>query len=209
MIGRLQGILVERDGNHVIVDVGGVGYLVACSGYTLGQLPEGGQPVTLRVFTHAQENKIALYGFLTGPERALFDHLITVKNVGPASAMAILSGGADPRAIAELIAREDVAGLVKIKGVGKKTAELLVVELREKCEMLLVTWNASGEARSVARPTSAVRSPRDRMLDEVASALAAMGWKPAEAEAVVAELEVTPGITMEALLRQALRSMPR
>ncbi len=209
MIGRLQGTLIERDGAQIIVDCGGVGYLVTCSGYTLGGLPLAGEPVTLRVFTHAQENKIALYGFLTGAERELFDHLITVKNVGPASAMAILSGGADPRAIAELIAREDVAGLIKIKGVGKKTAELLVVELREKCEALLLTWSASGELRPAARSVGAGRGPRHRMLDEVASAMIAMGWKPAEAEAVVADLAITPGITIEALLRQALRSMPR
>ena len=143
MIGQLRGTLAARlANNHVIVDCGGVGYEVACSGYTLAALPELEQPVTLRVFTHAQENKIALYGFATAPERELFDHLITVKNVGPSTAMAILSGGAEPRMIAELIAKEDTAGLTKIKGVGKKTAELLVVELREKSRNLVVIrWN--------------------------------------------------------------------
>ena len=209
MIGRLQGTLVERDGNQIIVDCGGVGYLVTCSGYTLGELPPGGERVTLRVFTHAQENKIALYGFLTAAERELFDHLITVKNVGPASAMAILSGGADPRAIAELIAHEDLAGLTRIKGVGKKTAELLVVELREKCEALLLTWTASGAIRPAARSAGAGRPSRPRVLDEVVSALCAMGWKPVEAEAAVTELDFTPGISIEVLLRQALRNMPR
>ncbi len=209
MIGRLHGTLASRDGNQIIVDCGGVGYLVTCSGYTLGGLPIGGELVTLRVFTHAQENKIALYGFLTAAERELFDHLITVKNVGPASAMAILSGGADPRAIAELIAREDTAGLTKIKGVGKKTAELLVVELREKCEALLLTWTASGAIRPAARAAGAGRPSRPRVLDEVVSALCAMGWKPVEAEAAVVELDFTPGITIEVLLRQALRNMPR
>ncbi len=209
MIGRLHGLLVERDGNQIIVDCGGVGYLVTCSGYTLGGLPAGGEPVTLRIFTHAQENKIALYGFLTAAERELFDHLITVKNVGPASAMAILSGGADPRVIAELIAGEDTAGLTKIKGVGKKTAELLVVELREKCQALLLTWTASGAIRSAARPAGAGRPNRPRVLDEVVSALCAMGWKPVEAEGAVAELDFSPGITIEVLLRQALRNMPR
>lgn len=208
MIGRLRGTVVERDGHQIVVDCGGVGYLVTCSGYTLGALPAVDEPVVLKVFTHAQENKIALYGFLTEPERELFDHLITVKNVGPASAMAILSGGADPRAIAELIAREDTAGLTKIKGVGKKTAELLVVELRDKCQGLLMTWQVSGDLRPVARPAGA-RAPRHPMLDEVASALVGLGWKPVEAEAVVAELTVGPGITIEVLLRQALRSMPR
>lgn len=208
MIGRLQGLLERVSGHQVIIDCGGVGYLVTCSGYTLNGLPADGQ-VTLRVFTHALENKIALYGFLTPGERELFDALITVKNVGPSSAMAILSGGADPRAIAELISREDVVGLTRIKGVGKKTAELIVVELHEKCTEMLLSWNAHGEVRSVARPAGSGRAYRPRVLDEVSSALIAMGWKPAEAEAVVGDLDLSPGISIEELLRQALRSMPR
>ncbi len=208
MIGRLRGTLVDRAGMHVVVDCGGVGYDVTCSGYTLGALPALGEEVVLRVFTHAQENKIALYGFFTAHERELFDHLITVKNVGPSSAMAILSGGHDPRGIAELISKEDTAGLTRLKGVGKKTAEMLVVELREKCELLLLTWSAAGGPRPVAAPAG-TRRARHPMLDEVQSALVGMGWKPLEAEAVVAELALEPGITLEALLRQALRSMPR
>jgi Holliday junction DNA helicase RuvA len=209
MIGQLRGTLAARlPNNHVIVDCGGVGYEVACSGYTLAALPEVDAPVTLRVFTHAQENKIALYGFFTTAERELFDYLITVKNVGPSTAMAILSGGAEPRAIAELIAKEDTAGLTKIKGVGKKTAELLVVELREKCELLLLSWNAAGGPRPVASVAGARRG-RHPMLDEVAAALVGLGWKPLEAEAAVGELAVGPGITLEMLVRAALRNMPR
>jgi len=208
MIGRLRGTLGERDGNQVIVDCGGVGYLVTCSGFTLAALPPQDEPVELKVFTHAQENKIALYGFLTEAERELFDHLITVKNVGPASAMAILSGS-DPRAIVELIAREDAAGLTRIKGVGKKTAELLVVELKDKAQGLLLSWNVTGAVRPVARAAGAGRAARHPMLDEVATALVGLGWKPVEADAAIADLAVTPGITLDALLRQALRSMPR
>lgn len=210
MIGRLRGMLVFREGTHVIVECGGVGYEVICSGFTLGGLPALDEEVTLRVFTHAQENKVTLYGFLTPAERQLFDLLITVKNVGPSTAIGILSGGADPRGIAELIAREDTAGLTRIKGVGKKTAEMLVVELHEKCEMLLLSWSASGEPRLVGMPAAsrkiAVRHP---MLDEVLAALVGMGWKPVQAEAAITDLAVGPGITLETLLRQALRSMPR
>jgi Holliday junction DNA helicase RuvA len=192
----------------VVIDCGGVGYEVTCSGHTLGALPALDEEVTLRVFTHAQENKVALYGFLTAAERQLFDLLITVKNVGPSSATSILSGGHDPRGIAELIAREDTGGLTRVKGVGKKTAEMLVVELREKCEMLLLTWSASGEPRLVAMPAGA-RKVRHPMLDEVLAALVGMGWKPVQAEAAVTDLAVGPGITLETLLRQALRAMPR
>lgn len=208
MIGRLRGVLGERDGNQIIVDCGGVGYLVTCSGFTLAALPAEGEPVTLLVFTHAQENKIALYGFLTVAERELFDHLITVKNVGPASAMAILSGS-EPRALVELIAREDAVGLTRIKGVGKKTAELLVVELKDKAQGLLLSWSAGGEVRPVARAAGAGRPARHPMLDEVAQALVGLGWKPAEADLAIAELAISPGITLDVLLRQALRSMPR
>ena len=207
MIARLDGILIERDAPHVVVDCGGVGYDVVCSAYTIAHLPADGERVTLRVFTHAQENKIALFGFADAQERALFDLLITVKNVGPSTAIAIL-GGATPRDIAGLIAREDIAGLTRIKGVGKKTAELLVVELREKCEQALLGWDASGGLRPVAHLPSPARSRRHPMVDEVMSALVGMGWKPQEAESAVGDL-APDGQTIEQLLRQALRSMPR
>ena len=119
--------------------------------------------------------------------------------------------GSAPRDIATLIAREDVGGLTRIKGVGKKTAELLVVELREKCELLLLSWSADGSPRAVAQGAGAARAKpgRHRLLDEVAAALVGMGWRPIEADQAVAELPVDADTTIEALLRHALRSMPR
>ncbi len=212
MIGRLEGTLL-RDGEHVIVDCGGIGYEVTCSAYTLGALPATGERVALRVFTQVRETAITLFGFLEAQERALFDLLITVKNVGPSTAIAILSGSS-PRDIATLVAREDVAGLTRIKGIGKKTAELIVVELHEKCEMLVLTWNAEGGVRPVALPAGAARPKagahlRHPMLGEVMAALVSMGWRPMEAEQAVTDLEVSDDATIEGLLRQALRSMPR
>ncbi|WP_428261584.1 Holliday junction branch migration protein RuvA [Haliangium sp.] len=209
MIGRLSGTLAEQDDTTVIVDCGGVGYLVTVSVYTLMSLPPAGEPVTLRVFTQAQENKIALFGFASALERDLFDLLITVKKVGPSSAMGILSAGPTPAEIAAMIAREDTAQLTRLRGVGKKTAEMLVVELREKCELLLATWEASGQPRPVAAAGAGPGRGRPAVLDEVAQALAQLGWRSAEAERVVGELEVGEGATLESLLRQALRSMPR
>lgn len=209
MISRLQGELV-RDGEHVIVDCNGVGYEVTCSAYTLAALPAHGERVVLKVYTQLRENALALFGFIDAHERDLFDQLITVKNVGPSTAIAILSG-AGPRDIAALIAREDVAGLTKIKGIGKKTAELLVVELREKCELMVLSWNLGG-TKPVAAHTGAIRmakATRHPLLGEVMTALVGMGWKPAEAEAVVADLPVDETTTIEVLLRQALRGMPR
>lgn len=211
MIARLEGVLV-RDGEYVIVDCNGVGYEVKCSAYTLAALPAHGERVALRVYTQVREGDISLYGFIDQQERALFDLLITVKNVGPSTAIAMLSGSS-PRDIAALIARQDVPGLVRIKGVGKKTAELLVVELHEKCEMLQLTWSADGHVRPVAPPAGAPRKAvvhaRHPMLADVLSALVTMGWRQVEAEQAVAALEVGDDPSFETLLRQALRSMPR
>jgi Holliday junction DNA helicase RuvA len=209
MISRLVGTLV-RDGEHVIVDCNGVGYEVTCSAYTLASLPADGERVQLKVYTQLRETALALFGFIDAHERDLFDLLITVKNVGPSTAIAILSG-AGPRDIAALIAREDVPGLTKIKGIGKKTAELLVVELREKCELMVMSWNLGG-TKPVAAASGSIRTAkasRHPLLGEVMTALVNMGWKPAEAEAVVADLPVDETTTIEVLLRQALRGMPR
>lgn len=220
MIARLRGTLVERRADDCVVECAGVGYLVHVSLCTLAQLPEVGAEVTLRVFTHAQENKIALYGFATLEERELFDRLITVKNVGPATAAAILSGVTSPLDLARAIAAAEVPALTRIKGVGKKTAELLVVELREKCEWLLANWRAAGVGAGDARfgpgpdrgpghGPAVVRGGRAPVLDDVASALVGLGWRPAEVDKVVARLELGPGATVETLLRDALRAMPR
>ena len=214
MIARLEGTLVRED-ERVVVDCGGVGYEVTCSAYTLAALPASGERVALRVFTQVRETEIALFGFIDHEERALFDRLITVKNVGPSTAITILSGS-NPRDIAGLIAREDVPGLTRIKGIGKKTAELLVVELHEKCELLLLSWNADAGVRPVAVPAGAVRAKpvvarqhRHPLLGEVMSALVTMGWRPAEAEQAISDLAVGDDASIETLLRQALRSMPR
>jgi Holliday junction DNA helicase RuvA len=209
VIARLDGTLIERDGTQVVIDCHGVGYQVRCSTYTLAGLPATGERVTLRVYTAASENQVTLFGFLDAQERSLFDLLITVKNVGPSTAIGILSGGSTPRDIAALVSREDVAGLTRIKGVGKKTAELLVVEIREKCDLLMLGWSADGELRPAVRPGGGPRPRRHPVLDEVAAALVGMGWRPAEADQAVGELPVEPASTLESLLRQALRGMPR
>jgi len=208
MIGRLAGTLIERDGMDVIVDCGGVGYEVTCSAYTLAALPALGERVVLRVFTQATENKVALFGFGDAGERTLFDLLITVKNVGPSSAMAILSGGHSPSGIADLIARGDLAGLTRIKGVGKKTAEMLIVELREKCEQLGLALAAGGGLRTVIAP-AVVRPKRHPLLQEVADALGNLGWRPIEVDKAVAELQISESSRLEELLKQALRGMSR
>ena len=209
MISRLRGTLVEQDDTRVVIDCGGVGYEVTISTYTMMSLPAVGEPVTLRVFTHALENKLALYGFGSALERDLFDLLITVKKVGPASAMGILSAGPSPDETARMIASEQIAQLTRLRGIGKKTAEMLVVELREKCELLLATWAAGGHKPLGAAAAAGKPSMRAPVLDEVETALRQLGWRPSEVEQAVAELTVKKDATLESLLRQALRSMPR
>jgi Holliday junction DNA helicase RuvA len=207
MIARLEGTLIERDPPRVVVDCHGVGYDVIVSAYTLTGLPADGEHVTLKIFTHATENRLSLFGFLEHEERSLFDLLITVKNVGPSTAIAILSGSS-PRDMAALIAREDIVGLTRIKGVGKKTAELLVVELHEKCSELLLRWDAGNVLRPQVRIASR-RSTGNPVIDEVRLALVGMGWSPNEAEAAVVDLPITAEATIQSLLVHALRAMPR
>lgn len=212
MIGHLRGRLLERSGSTILVDCGGVGYEVVLSAHSLAELGAAGEsaPVALRVYTHYQQNGITLYGFTGAPERQLFDLLITVKNVGPASAVKILSSGPGPADLARLIAAGQTSALNALRGVGKKTAELLVVELRDRCEELLLSWGqASGPGaagRAAAPGPAQVPAP---LVDDVASALGQLGWRPTEVDKAVAALAPSPDATFEGLLRQALRSMPR
>jgi Holliday junction DNA helicase RuvA len=214
VIARLRGTLIERGEDFVVVECGGVGYEVTVSVPTLAQLPELGTEVVLRVFTHALESKITLYGFVAATERELFDRLITVKNVGPATAIAILSGVTSPVELTRTIAAGNVAALTRIKGVGKKTAELLVVELREKCEWMLANWNAAGgvgpaPAAGQGPAIAQKRGARSPLLDDVASALVGLGWRSVEVDKVVARLDLAPDASVESLLRDAIRAMPR
>jgi Holliday junction DNA helicase RuvA len=209
MIGRLRGILAEQQDGMVLVDCGGVGYEVTVSAYTSASLPPVGEPVTLRIYTQVLETRIALYGFGSALERELFDLLITVKGVGPASAVGILSCAPGPEQIAGMIARGESTQLTRLRGVGKKTAEMLVVELREKCELLLASWSAAGQPRPAPVPRAASQPGRPAVLEEVAQALLQLGWRPAAVDKAVSELDAGEGATLESLLRQALRSMPR
>lgn len=215
MIGHLRGTLLERGAGGVVIDCGGVGYQVSLSGHSLSQIGATGQPMSMRIFTHFQKNdgSITLYGFTSSEERTLFDLLITVKNVGPASAIKILSAGSSPEDIAQLIAGGRTATLKGLRGVGKKTAELLVVELRERCEELILSWGkrleaatSGGQASYSAKSSIKVRAP---VLEDVASALGQLGWRPVEVDKAIEQLSPTPEATFEGLLRQALRSMPR
>lgn len=211
MIGNLRGIVIERSVSAVLVECAGVGYEVHASMHTLATMNEIGAEVSLRIYTQFLDHKICLYGFSSADERELFDLLITVKNVGPSSAVKILSAGAGPASIAQMIAAKQVKGLMGIKGIGKKTSEMLVVEIHEKCTALLRSWGATPqeEAGTGASDRGATGSSRSPVHNDVIMALVQLGFRKPQAEEVVNLLPNDPTASLEVVMRQALQAMPR
>jgi Holliday junction DNA helicase RuvA len=176
MIGHLRGILLEKHPNEVIVEVGGVGYQVAIPVSTFSRLPDSGSEVRLRIYTHVREDTIALFGFLTQEEKHLFERLISVSGVGPKLGITVLSG----LPVAELVGAirgGDLAHLTRVPGIGKKTAERLVLELRDKLDGL-------GSGRMPAS-TAPVATPLGQLDEDVLSALINLGCARPAAEAAV------------------------
>lgn len=193
MIALLRGVLLEKHPNQAIVETGGVGYDVAIPVSTFTHLPDPGAEVRLRIHTHVREDTLALYGFLTQDEKALFEKLISVSGIGPTLAVKILSGLAAPDLI-NFIRRGEVDRLVRIPGVGKKTAERMVLELRDK---LPAASGAGPEA-----PAAETLSPVDQ---DVLSALLNLGCARAQAEAAVRKAKAAGAAAdFEPLFRRAL-----
>jgi Holliday junction DNA helicase RuvA len=195
VIARLTGVVEEKQEGAAVLDVNGVGYLVRLSSASLAALPARGERATLRIHTHVREDALDLYGFATEEEQEVFRALVDVKGVGPRAAQNILSG-IEPRDLAQAVAHGDVARLTKVPGVGKKTAERLVVELKEK---LLALARAAGPAKGRAA---------GGILEQLAQALVGLGYKPAQAEEAAQALrDSVEGRTLEELLREALKRM--
>jgi len=198
VIGFLRGPLLRLAPERVLLDAGGVGYEVAISLFTYSELEAkgAGATVELHVHTHVREDQLALYGFATAAERELFERLITVSGIGPKLALTILSGLPAPDLL-QAIAASDVARLTRIPGVGKKTAERMVVELRDKLQVLA----------KEAQPASKSATASD---DDLVAALVNLGYKPAQAERAVGEArKESPGAAFHELLPQALRRLSR
>ncbi|MGZ6078837.1 MAG: Holliday junction branch migration protein RuvA, partial [Myxococcaceae bacterium] len=173
MIAALHGTVLEKSEDEAIIEVAGVGYRVAFSVLTLSRLPPAGEPVRVRVRTVVREDAFELYGFLTPVEEAMFALLTSVSHVGPRLAMTVLSGlEVDELVVA--LERGEVARLTRIHGVGKKTAERLVLELKDKVKVLPRAASAAG-ARAGAR----AEGPRA----DLVSALANLGYRPGQADA--------------------------
>jgi holliday junction DNA helicase RuvA len=176
MIGHLRGTVLEKHPAEVIVDTGGVGYEVQIPISTYTALPERGATVALRIYTHVREDTLALFGFATSEEKQLFEQLISVSGIGPKLAITVLSGLAAPDLVAA-IRNGDVAQLVRIPGVGKKTAERIVLELKDK----VAAMDGAGKPAAAAEAVPAF-SALER---DVLSALQNLGCtRPAAEEAV-------------------------
>jgi Holliday junction DNA helicase RuvA len=198
MIAHLRGTLIEKHPNQAIVDAGGVGYDVTIPISTYSVLPETGHEVELRIHTHVREDTIALFGFRTAEEKMLFEKLISVSGIGPRLAITVLSGLAAGDLIAAI--RSGASGrLVRIPGVGKKTAERMILELREKLPA------APAEAAAAVQAGQAALDPLDQ---DVLSALVNLGCAPAAAEAAVRKARAAgPAAGFEPLFRRALELM--
>ncbi len=210
MIAQLRGTLIEKGLDQVIIEVGGVGYLVSISMQTLQALPQQGQEVTLRTYLQVREDAQQLFGFATDQERRAFELCISVSGVGPRLALATLSG-LDPGSLAEAIKRGDVTRLTRIPGIGKKTAERLVVELRDKFDKAGIFGRSAGG--TTAAPASAASSrpeTRGGVGADVVNALCNLGYRPADAErAAEKAMADNQGAAIEVILRHALKALQR
>ncbi len=200
MIGRLRGIIIEKQPPKVLIEVGGVGYEVFMPMTCFYELPDNGKEVIVLTHFAVREDAQVLYGFNHEQERELFRELIKVNGVGPKLALAILSGMSAGQFISA-VEQSEIKTLVKLPGVGTKTAERLIVEMKDRVKRFneeLVNVNATLETGSVKKSTNQIEG-------EAASALIALGYKPQEASRIISKV-MKPDMDCEMLIREALKS---
>ncbi len=194
MIGRLAGTLVEKASNRIILDVRGVGYEVQVPLSTFYELGEEGSQVVLRIHTHVKEDILSLYGFFTEREKSLFTLLIQISGIGPKLANTVLSGLPSEELISA-VARGDLVRLTRIPGVGRKTAERMILELKEKMTKLAPAGEGEGPATTLGA-----------LQNDVISALVNLGYPRNQSEKAVSKAaEAGGGDQFETLLKAALR----
>jgi holliday junction DNA helicase RuvA len=199
LIAYLRGRILEKHPNRVIVDVNGVGYDVAVPLSTFYGLADSDRDVTLRIHTHVREDALSLYGFATVLEQDLFERLIGVSGIGPKLALAVLSG-IEPLELMRAIERADVARLTAIPGVGKKTSERIVLELKDRLPRAQIAAVGAG---GPAPESSDVR-------DDVLSALVNLGYhRPLAEKAVASAIKTVTDGGFERTLKQALRELSK
>jgi holliday junction DNA helicase RuvA len=199
MIGRLRGLVLHRQPPFLLLDVNGVGYEIEAPMSTFYVLPTGDQPVTLHTHLAIRDDAHILYGFISEADRALFRALLKVSGVGGKMALAILSGmSADEFSLT--VQAGDVTALTRLPGVGKKTAERLIVEMRDRLKALDAP--AGGGVPSAG---GAVSRPAHTPLDDAISALMALGYRPADAQRMTKDVDCE-GLSTEQIIRAALQS---
>ena len=197
MIALLRGEVATRRADHVVILCGGVGYRAAVSAETLRHVPPVGEPATLHAHLIARDDALSLYGFYTEQERDLFVMLLSVQAIGPKVALAVLSGGA-PRELTAAIAAGEAARFQAVPGIGKRTAERIIVELREKVAVAGAVEQAAGAIAALPREEGSPATHR-----ELARAgLLELGYAPPEAEQLLSSAR---GDSAEALIAEALR----
>jgi Holliday junction DNA helicase RuvA len=200
MIAFLRGRVIDKQPNRIIVDVQGIGYDVHVPLSTFYEVGDAGAEVALKVYTHVREDTLQLFGFLTDLERQLFERLIAISGIGPKVAIAVLSG-MEPRDLLAAVQRGDVARLTSIPGIGKKTAERIVLELKDRLTRLSLPQPAETPAGS---------SGIDHLRVDLLSALENLGYHRTQADkAVESIVTATPDATFEQALKSALRELTR
>ena len=201
MISQLRGTLSEKSPPELVLDVNGVGYEVMAPMSTFYCLPEMGQTVQLLTHLIIREDAHQLFGFLTSAERKLFRSLLKVNGVGPKLALAILSS-IEPDAFVQTVLNNYLAALVRLPGIGKKTAERLVVEMRDR----LSDWYDSPLNQSIAQAAqTGVANNVNAVIQEAINALTALGYKPQEAARAVAKTGLSAEAGCEPMIRSALK----
>lgn len=205
MIGRLRGILIEKQPPELLIEVAGIGYEVQMPMSCFYELPQVGDEAIIYTHFVVREDAQLLYGFNTVKERALFREVIKANGVGPKLGLGILSGMTASQFVA-CVEREDISTLVKLPGVGKKTAERLVVEMKDR----LKGWGA-GDLFTPATDAAPIDAHHSQSVaqnaeEEAVSALLSLGYKPQQASKVVSQV-AKPDMTSEALIKEALRAM--
>ena len=199
MIAQLRGRILEKQPNRIVLDVNGVGYDVSVPLSTFYGLGDSGADIILRIHTHVREDALALYGFATLLEQELFERLIGISGIGPKVALAVLSG-IEPAELMRAIERADVARLTGIPGIGKKTSERIVLELKDRLPRAVVAATSPGAAAA----------PPDSVRDDVLSALLNLGYhRPLAEKAVESAIKAAPDGGFERTLKQALRELAK
>lgn len=203
MIGRISGKLIEKQPPYVLIDVQGVGYEIQAPMTSFYGLPELGAEVVLHTHLAISETAHQLFGFASKSDRELFRTLIKVSGVGPKMALAILSG-MDAKTIARCVAEDNIGALVKVPGVGKKTAERLVIELRDK----MARFATDEQPLAALQRASSGGHHQPPHRDDAEAALIALGYKPTDATKAIAKAEKqAPEASSQELIRLALKAM--